>query len=94
MCKFSMRADGSLNFCDEEAVRTLTMALLKVDFGLVVELPKGHLCPTVANRLDYIHLIEDLLAESGINYEREPVRGLDMYEPWERDNHYACGTYH
>lgn len=57
----------------------LTTALLQVDFGLTIELPEDNLCPMVANRLDYVHLIEDLLADVGIDYEHDPVRGLDMY---------------
>lgn len=82
----SVRADGSIDFGDRDAVRTLSLALLQVDFGLSVELPKDRLCPMVANRLDYIHLVEDLLASSGIDYEHEPVKGLDMYSTgwWSR----------
>jgi 23S rRNA A1618 N6-methylase RlmF len=36
----------------------LNRALLEQDFGLKVNLPNGHLCPTVPNRTSYIKLLE------------------------------------
>ena len=76
---YSLNDDGGIDFGDQGAVRALTMAMLRVDFDLHITLPEDRLCPTVANRLDYIHLIEDLLSHSGIDYEREQIKGLDMY---------------
>lgn len=52
--------------------------MLKRDFGLNVKLPKGHLCPAIPNRLDYIHLIEDLLLDQGIDFFTERILGLDI----------------
>jgi 23S rRNA A1618 N6-methylase RlmF len=50
--------------------------LLKNDFGLDVELPPGHLVPTIPNRIDYICWIRDLISESG---NGDVVKGIDMY---------------
>ena len=60
-----VHADASgrptIDFADERAARALTQVLLLHDFGLHWELPQGHLCPPVPNRLNYVHWIEDLL---------------------------------
>jgi len=40
----------------------LTRALLRADYGLKWELPRGFLCPPVPQRVNYVHWIEDLLA--------------------------------
>lgn len=42
--------NGEIDFKSVEAVVALNRALLWVDFGLDVHLPKGRLCPTIANR--------------------------------------------
>jgi 23S rRNA A1618 N6-methylase RlmF len=44
--------------------RILNETLLKEDYGIHIELPSDHLCPTVSTRVNYIHWIEDLLAQS------------------------------
>ena len=53
---------ASLDFANPDAVRQLTRALLKEDFGVADWwIPDGQLIPPVPNRLNYIHWIEDLL---------------------------------
>jgi 23S rRNA (adenine1618-N6)-methyltransferase len=47
-----------------EGTRQLTATLLKADFGITWWLPEGQLVPTVTNRANYIHWINDLLALS------------------------------
>ena len=70
--------NGKLNYNDTGAVRLLNRALLEQDFGLKVNLPNGHLCPTVPNRTSYIKLLEfvftNILQLSG------SFLGVDMYE--------------
>ncbi len=68
-----MKVNGSvsLNFADPEASRCLAKAILSVEYGLVVDLPKGHLIPAIPNRLNYLLWIEDLLA-----YAEEHVHGI------------------
>ncbi|BFZ61424.1 hypothetical protein YB2330_002489 [Saitoella coloradoensis] len=56
-----VRADGSIDFQDAAALRTLTTTLLEDSFGLKVQLPRDRLCPPVPNRLDYTLWLQDLL---------------------------------
>lgn len=47
--KASVKGRGrDLNFSDPKAVMQLTKTLLKVDFGLSIELPEDRLCPPVS----------------------------------------------
>ncbi|KAI5861552.1 hypothetical protein GGS23DRAFT_598332 [Durotheca rogersii] len=50
-----------LDFGDPAALVQLTTTLLRVDFGLRVELPADRLCPAVPNRHSYIVWLKDLL---------------------------------
>lgn len=62
---FFTTPDGrtSLDFTKPETVRLLNKALLLRDYGLKHwDIPAGNLCPGVPGRLDYIHVIADLLA--------------------------------
>ncbi len=73
----------SLDFTSPAAVRLLNKALLLRDYRLKHwDLPAGNLCPGVPGRLDYIHVIADLLQEARPqvqNKEQEQrVRGLDV----------------
>ena len=54
----------SLNFASPQAVRLLNQALLLRDYGLKYwDIPEGNLCPGVPGRLDYIHVLAELLEE-------------------------------
>ncbi|KAL1413478.1 hypothetical protein Q8F55_001252 [Vanrija albida] len=64
---------ASIDFADAAALRALTAALLKADFGLDVALRDDRLCPTLANRLDYVLTALDLVA--GLP---GPLRVLDI----------------
>ncbi|KAI6087733.1 hypothetical protein F4821DRAFT_103611 [Hypoxylon rubiginosum] len=66
-----------LDFSDPAAVMQLTKTLLKVDFGLRVELPTDRLCPPVPNRHNYILWLKDLIDSSGPSY-------LEAYDPARR----------
>lgn len=75
----------TLNFGNQEALRELTCACLEHDFGLRVEIPPGHLVPTVPQKLNYIHWVEDLLAlgsESGQFPTGDKVMAIDIGESW------------
>ncbi|KND00386.1 hypothetical protein, variant [Spizellomyces punctatus DAOM BR117] len=69
---------STIDFKDPKAVRELTYALLWVDFGLRLEIPLDTLCPPVPNRLDYVLLIQDLLAEDTSRSADAKIRGIDM----------------
>lgn len=51
----------TIKFSDNEAVKALNTSLLKVDYGIVWELPENNLCPPIPGRLDYLLHIADLI---------------------------------
>ncbi|KAK6916694.1 METTL16/RlmF family [Dillenia turbinata] len=70
-----------IDWTDFNATRELTRVLLLHDHGLNWWIPDGQLCPTVPNRSNYIHWIEDLLASdiiTKINTDLNNVRGFDI----------------
>lgn len=55
----------TIDFQDEAAVRMLNRALLKTHYNIEFwDIPAGYLCPPIPGRVDYIHYLADLLAES------------------------------
>lgn len=75
--------DGSptIDYADPDAVLVLNQALLSFHYKVKNwSIPKGHLCPTVPGRADYLHYISDLLSEN--NSAKPPVgpniKGLDI----------------
>ncbi|KAK1441276.1 hypothetical protein QVD17_07122 [Tagetes erecta] len=80
---FYSPADGSpkINWKDFNATRQLTSVLLLHHHSLTWWIPDGQLCPTVPNRANYIHWLEDLLSSDIIpNYHRDQniVKGFDI----------------
>lgn len=73
---------ATLDFKNPSAQKELTRAILKQDFHLNVDMPVDKLIPTVPQKLNYIHWIEDLL--SGGNADSIPrgegITGLDIGE--------------
>ncbi|KAK4803014.1 hypothetical protein SAY86_001217 [Trapa natans] len=70
-----------IDWTDFNATRELTRVLLLHDHGLNWWIPDGQLCPTVPNRSNYIHWIEDLLLSEIIprpNPCQDNVRGFDI----------------
>ncbi|MBT4792237.1 MAG: 23S rRNA (adenine(1618)-N(6))-methyltransferase RlmF [Halobacteriovoraceae bacterium] len=70
-----------IDFFNPNAVLTLNQALLAHHYKVIDwSVPKGHLCPPVPGRADYIHYIADLLAEA---HDGKPpvgtkIKGLDI----------------
>ena len=56
----------TLDFSDPAALRELTCAVLEKDFDLKLEIPVDTLIPTVPQKLNYIHWVEDLLSCGGV----------------------------
>lgn len=55
----------SIDFADPAAVKALNGALLAAHYGIRAwDIPAGALCPPIPGRVDYIHYLADLLAES------------------------------
>ncbi|KAL3730868.1 hypothetical protein ACJRO7_027831 [Eucalyptus globulus] len=70
-----------IDWTDFNATRELTRVLLLHDQGLHWWIPDGQLCPTVPNRSNYIHWIEDLLSSEiipKINNNADNIRGFDI----------------
>lgn len=70
------RGQMTINFQDVDAVRMLNRALLmthyEIDFW---DIPAAYLCPPIPGRVDYIHCLADLLAESN---DQEIPHGSDI----------------
>lgn len=70
----------TLDFADPAAVKALNRALLALHYGIQHwDLPPGYLCPPIPGRVDYLHRVADLLAESaGAVPTGKGVRVLDI----------------
>lgn len=56
---------ATIDFQDAQAVRMLNRALLKTHYNIDFwDIPAGYLCPPIPGRVDYIHYLADLLADS------------------------------
>jgi 23S rRNA (adenine1618-N6)-methyltransferase len=57
--------NSTIDFSNSKAVKALNKAILKSDYGVRYwDIPVGYLCPPVPGRVDYIHYVADLLAET------------------------------
>ena len=77
------KGQSHLDFTDPRAVMQLTKTLLRLDFGLRIELPPDRLCPPVPNRHNYILWLKELLDSTSASYAEtyDPTRrvlGLDI----------------
>ncbi|KAF5666334.1 23s rRNA (-n6)-methyltransferase [Fusarium heterosporum] len=65
-------------FNDPECVMQLTKTLLKLDFGLQLELPDDRLCPPVTNRHNYLLWLKGLLDSTSYEKKGRKIVGLDI----------------
>lgn len=57
----------TIDFANPKAVKLLNTALLKLHYGIEYwEFPDAHLCPPIPGRVEYIHLLNELLTASGV----------------------------
>jgi 23S rRNA (adenine1618-N6)-methyltransferase len=71
----------TIDFSLPAAVKALNKALLIANYKIEYwDIPSGYLCPPIPSRVDYIHYIADLLAETNnkIIPKSETVTGLDV----------------
>lgn len=71
----------TIDFSNSQAVKALNKSLLKSNYDISNwDIPADYLCPPIPGRVDYIHYLADLLAESnnGIVPDGENVQGLDV----------------
>ena len=69
----------TLDFGQPEAIRLLNKALLMADFGLLFwDIPNGNLVPGVPGRLDYIHVLNDLIQDLPKDKKFKRITGLDI----------------
>ncbi|CAJ2502095.1 Uu.00g049480.m01.CDS01 [Anthostomella pinea] len=83
-----LEGDSHLDFSKPTSVMQLTKTLLRLDFGLLIDLPNDRLCPPVPNRHNYVLWMKDLInsssASSGLGCDRDEhehehrVTGLDI----------------
>lgn len=70
------RGQMTINFQDVDAVRLLNRALLLTHYEVDCwDIPASYLCPPIPGRVDYIHYLADLLAESN---DHKIPRGSDI----------------
>lgn len=77
----SPKGEKTLNFADPKAVVALNQALLCHHYQVQNwSIPKGHLCPPVPSRADYLHHLADLLSEThdGKIPVGPKIKGLDI----------------
>ncbi|KAG6018786.1 hypothetical protein E4U41_003584 [Claviceps citrina] len=67
-----------LDFRDPASVMRLTKTLLRLDFGIRINLPDDRLCPPVPNRHNYILWLKDLLDTSSYDQPGQKRTGLDI----------------
>jgi 23S rRNA (adenine1618-N6)-methyltransferase len=77
------RTLGKLDFQDPETTKTLSKAILKVDFGLQLHVPDDRLCPPIPNRWNYVAWIHGLIDSTSPDYANKydtsrQVTGLDI----------------
>ncbi|XP_076435050.1 RNA N(6)-adenosine-methyltransferase mettl16-like [Babylonia areolata] len=63
-----------LDFQDPEALRVLTICMLKEDYGFNIELPPDRLVPTLPLRLNYVHWIEDITKD----WSKQDLNAIDI----------------
>ncbi|OIW32285.1 hypothetical protein CONLIGDRAFT_264520 [Coniochaeta ligniaria NRRL 30616] len=73
-----LKGNGQLDFSDPAAVLQLTKTLLKLDFGLKIELPGDRLCPPIPNRHNYILWLKELMDTTSYSEPGRKLRGIDI----------------
>ena len=81
LIKRNPRGQMTIDFQDADAVRLLNRALLMTHYGIDFwDIPATYLCPPIPGRVDYMHYLADLLAES--NDQKIPhgtgIKALDI----------------
>lgn len=67
----NVQGNLSIDFANPSAVKVLNAALLKHHYGIDYwDFPDEHLCPPIPGRVEYIHILKDLLDASDIREER------------------------
>ncbi|KAK4142582.1 uncharacterized protein C8A04DRAFT_38226 [Dichotomopilus funicola] len=72
------QSNGQLDFSDPAATMQLTKTLLKIDFGLEIDLPDDRLCPPVPNRHNYILWLKELMDSTSYEQPGRKLIGLDI----------------
>ncbi|MFD2914697.1 23S rRNA (adenine(1618)-N(6))-methyltransferase RlmF [Psychroserpens luteus] len=66
----------TIDFANPKAVKSLNTALLKEHYGIDYwEFPDANLCPPIPGRVEYIHVIHNLLKKSGV---KDKITVLDI----------------
>lgn len=66
----SQYGKDTIDFANPKAVKILNSALLKTHYGIQYwDFPDDNLCPPIPGRVEYIHILNDLLKTSGLKNE-------------------------
>ncbi|KAM0786115.1 hypothetical protein ACM66B_006925 [Microbotryomycetes sp. NB124-2] len=77
--KRTAKGRPTIDWTDQHAIKALSTALLRRDFGLDVELPDDRLCPMVPGRMEYVLWIMQLALDvSSQNEEGHQLTGIDI----------------
>ena len=72
----NVHGKATIDFANPSAVKMLNTALLKLYYGVEYwDFPDAHLCPPIPGRVEYIHLLNDLLTASGL---QRNIKVLDI----------------
>ncbi|PAV86678.1 hypothetical protein WR25_21882 isoform C [Diploscapter pachys] len=78
-CTLGPNGKVTINFQDDDAVRCLSRVLLKRDFNLNVDLPKGSLVPRIPQKINYVLHIDDLIKKNDLeSNDKGPIYGIDI----------------
>ncbi|CAN9160225.1 unnamed protein product [Alternaria alternata] len=77
------RTSGKLDFQDPSTTQALSKAILRVDFGLELDVPDDRLCPPIPNRWNYVAWLQGLIDSTSPDYSsrydpNRQVQGLDI----------------
>ncbi len=73
------KGQQTIDFSNSIAVKELNKALLLAHYKIEYwDLPKGHLCPPIPGRVDYIHHVADLLSDNITDIKSDKIKGLDI----------------
>ncbi|TMM43322.1 23S rRNA (adenine(1618)-N(6))-methyltransferase RlmF [Colwellia ponticola] len=80
--KNKFNGQDTIDFSDPLAVKALNYSLLKSDYNITFwDIPNGYLCPAIPGRVDYIHHLHELLANTTRTLPSEVSANIPANKP-------------